>query len=638
MRSMMRNSGCRCRLTSFDCAGPFVFAAALFFVFTVLWVGGPQADPTAHWQSKVDAAVLKKAESALSVFEPGGAREDDRFEFLVFLSEQADLTPATSLGSKIEKGRFVFETLSETAERTQPPVISLLEEEGAEYRSFWAANMIWVRGDARLLKLIARRPDVGHVYDNAKLVIEKPVGQGSRREGGRADQTRPGSRSPAQPKRAEWNIELVDAPRVWAEGVTGESAVVAGTDTGYDWTHPAIKSQYRGWDGSSADHNYNWHDAVHSGGRVCEPDSPEPCDDDMHGTHTMGIMVGDDGINNLIGMAPDAEWIGCRCWEPHRGTDISYVTECLQWMIAPTDLNDLDPDPSKAPHVVNNSWICVPSEGCADPNALKTIIENVRAAGIVVLGGAGNDGPDCSSSMYPPAIYEKYFSVGATTIDDNIAQFSSRGPITADGSGRVKPDISAPGQGVRSCIPGGEYIYWSGTSFAGPHVAGLVALLISANPDLAGDVDTIEDIIEQTAVFLRTSQECGGVPGTETPNNTFGYGRIDAYAAYELAVSLIPEEPGHYEFTLEPNYPNPFGPVTNIAYSLSSRSDVRLSVYDAAGRLIKELVNARGQEPDEYTVPWNGTDDSGDRVPSGVYFCRIRTGQGAKSQRMIFVR
>ena len=638
MRSMTRNAGCRRRSTYLSCAGPFVVAAALFFSFAVLCVGMPQADPSADWRSKVDGAVLEKAERALSGFEPGGVRDDDGFEFLVFLSEQADLSEAATLGTKLEKGTYVFQALTEAADETQPVVAELLEEEGAEYRRFWAANMIWVRGDSRLLELVARRPDVGRVYNNAKLRIEKPVVQGSQPEGAHGVPAAPRRWSPAQPKRAEWNIELVNAPRVWAEGVTGEGAVVAGTDTGYDWTHPAIKNQYRGWDGSSADHNHNWHDAVHSGGRICEPDSPEPCDEDMHGTHTMGIMVGDDGINNLIGMAPGAEWIGCRCWEPHRGTDIAYVTECLQWMIAPTDLNDLNPDPSKAPHAVNNSWICVPSEGCADPNALKSIIENVRAAGIVVLGGAGNDGPDCSSSMYPPAIYEKYFSVGATTVDENIAGFSSRGPITADGSGRVKPDISAPGQDVRSCIPGGEYMYWSGTSFAGPHVAGLVALLISANPDLAGDVDLIEDIIEQTAVFLRTTQECGGVPGTETPNNTYGYGRIDAYAAYELAVSFIPEEPEHYEFALKPNYPNPFGPVTNITYSLSSRSDVLLTVYDAAGRLVKELVNAQGQGPDEYTVPWDGKDESGDLVPSGVYFCRIRTGEGAKSQRMIFVR
>jgi hypothetical protein len=169
-------------------------------------------------------------------------------------------------------------------------------------------------------------------------------------------------------------------------------------------------------------------------------------------------------------------------------------------------------------------------------------------------------------------------------------------------------------------------------------VAGLVALLISANPNLAGDVDLIEDIIEQTAVFLRTPQECGGIPGTETPNNTYGYGRIDAYAAYELAMSLIPEEPETYEFALNPSYPNPFGPVTNITYSLSSRSDVRLRVYDAAGRLVKELVNVQDQEPDEYTIPWNGRNASGNRVAPGVYFCRIWTEEGSKSQRMIFVR
>jgi subtilisin family serine protease len=144
-----------------------------------------------------------------------------------------------------------------------------------------------------------------------------------------------------------------------------------------------------------------------------------------------------------------------------------------------------------------------------------------------VVVSAGNFGVNgCGSVDYPPAIYDSSFTVGATDSSDNITSFSSRGP--ADHTNRLKPDISAPGQGIRSSIPGGGYVSMSGTSMAAPHVSGLVALLLSAHPYLAGQVEAIETRIEQNALPLTTTEECGGVPGIQIPNNTYGWGRIDA--------------------------------------------------------------------------------------------------------------
>jgi serine protease AprX len=337
----------------------------------------------------------------------------------------------------------------------------------------------------------------------------------------------------------EWGVARVNADDVWALGYRGEGIVVAGQDTGYDWDHPAIKSQYRGWNGGSVDHDYSWHDAIHSGGGVCGADSPEPCDDDGHGTHTMGTIVGDDGGSNQIGVAPGARWIGCRNMNQGYGTPTTYM-ECFEFFLAPYPVggDPGDGDPSKAPHVINNSWVCPPIEGC-DETSLRMTVESVRAAGIVVVASAGNEGgpdlDDCGSVKFPIAIHDAVFSVGATTSSDSIASFSSRGPVTADGSGRRKPDVSAPGVSIRSCQPGGGYTYKQGTSMAGPHVAGTVALLWSAAPHLIGDVDGTEWIITHTARPRMTSQGCGGDGPGDVPNNVYGWGIVDALAAVEKA-------------------------------------------------------------------------------------------------------
>ena len=458
------------------------------------------------WRAKVDPWVLDTA-------------SEGETEFIVFLTQQANVSGAEALKSKAEKGQFVFEALTQTADATQGPVLKALQAAGVEYRPYWITNMIWVRGGLGAVEAMARRSDVAHVYANPTVHLDEPVSRGD-------------SAAPASPTAIEWNITKVNAPSVWAAGYTGQGAVVAGQDTGYDWDHPALMGKYRGWDGSTASHDYNWHDSIHSGGGTCGANSLVPCDDHGHGTHTMGTMVGDDGGANQIGMAPGAKWIGCRNMDQGNGTPTTY-SECYQFFLAPTTVAGTNPDPSKAPDVINNSWGCPPSEGCTDPNVMLTLVNNVRAAGIVTVHSAGNSGSACSTISDPSAIYDSSTTVGATTSADAIASYSSRGPVTIDGSNRLKPDISAPGSGVRSSVPGTGYSSMSGTSMAGPHVAGLVALLISARPDLAGNVDGIETVIEQTAVQLTSAQTCGGVPGTQIPNNTFGYGRINALAMYQ---------------------------------------------------------------------------------------------------------
>jgi len=362
----------------------------------------------------------------------------------------------------------------------------------------------------------------------------------------------------------EWNVVRINADDVWALGYTGQSIVVAGQDTGYDWDHAALINQYRGYNGVTATHDYNWHDAIHTnthGYNPCGVDSSEPCDDDSHGTHTMGTIVGDDGGGNQTGVAPGACWIGCRNMDNGWGTPATYA-ECFEFFLAPYPIGGdpiSDGVPSLAPHVINNSWTCPPNEGC-DWDTLQMVVENVRAAGILVVASAGNSGSGCGTVQDPPAIYDAAFSVGAINSGDDIASFSSRGPVTRDGSGRLKPDVTAPGVEVRSSVPGGEYGWKSGTSMAGPHVVGTVALLWSAAPRLIGNVDGTEWIIAQTARPRTTTQGCGGDGADDVPNNVYGWGIVDALAAVEGTSSGL-------QVTKQVE-PNPVLPGAQLTYTL----------------------------------------------------------------------
>ena len=526
--------------------------AALYLLSFLLLIGPPaHGSRSIHfmpdWQAKIDPWGQEKGY-------PGEAGN------LVFLTEQADLSEASLLTDKPAKGAFVYQQLTKTAARTQQPLLLYLESMRIEHRPFWIANMVWVRAGQDVVQQLARRQDVARISANPAVHQEIMP-------------TNPAADTLLQQEAAiEWNLVKVRAPEVWTAGFSGQNVVIAGQDTGYQWDHPALKASYRGWDGASAEHNYSWHDAIHppSSGGTCGTDSPFPCDDHGHGTHTMGIMVGDDGSGNQVGMAPGARWIGCRNMDRGIGTPATYA-ECYQWFIAPTDLNGNNPRPDLAPDVINNSWSCLVSEGCTDPNILLTVVENVRMAGILTVHAASNVGPSCSTVNSPAAIYEDSFSVGATDSSDNIASFSSRGPVVIDGSYRLKPDVSAPGVLIRSSIPtySGTYAYLSGTSMASPHVAGLAALMISADSGLSGQVDQIERLISRNTLPRITTQSCGGIPGVQIPNNTYGWGRIDSWLAVtnfdiRLSASSSFTQPGGlitYTLVITQRYPST---VTNV--------------------------------------------------------------------------
>lgn len=453
-----------------------------------------------------------------------------QFPILVMMKGSADLSPAQKLGTKQEKGAFVYKQLVETATQTQKDIRQFLSDRGMRYKAFYVSNMIAVfDADADLVRTIAKRDDVEKVLNNSpKMIIpphEKPLTK--------FDDSEP-TLAP--------NIESTGASRVWSEfKVTGQGVVVAGQDTGVDVTHPALRSHYRGANGSN---DYNWHDAISSpitdGRNVCGYNLSAPCDDDEHGSHTMGTMVGADDKGTTVGMAPGAQWIACRNMDSGTGMPSTYI-DCFQFLLAPFPIGG-DPftqgKPELSADVINNSWGCPPEEGCHADEMLQ-VLRAMRAAGVMVVVSAGNDGPSCGSIQDAPAFHTaEAFSVGAIDHrNGKIADFSSRGPSTFDHG--LGPDVVAPGVGVLSSVPGGDYesSFWDGTSMAGPHVAGLVALLWSAKPALVGHIEETEAIIRATAKKVTAERICGDEKKNAIPNNTYGYGIIDAYAAVKSVLN-----------------------------------------------------------------------------------------------------
>ena len=440
--------------------------------------------------------------------------------FLVLFDDEESLRGAIATADRAHDARrAVYDVLRHRARSLQAAVRDELKRAGIPFRTLYIVNGLAVRGNLALARRIAAHSEVVRI-------VGDPVVRGID-----VDLLAPVQNAPTAGP--EWGVARIEADKVWGlDGKHGEWIVVASADTGVDWTHPALRGKYRGWNGSSANHDYNWFDAI--------ADVAAPFDDytPSHGTHTTGTMVGDDGAGNQIGVAPGARWIACRNMNVGNGQPSTYIA-CNQFFLAPYPHGgdpEIDGDPSKAPDIVNNSWGCPLSEGC-DVNVLKDSFAALRATGILAVVSAGNSGSSCSTVTDPPSIYDESFVVGATDSSNSLATFSSRGPVTVDGSGRLRPDVAAPGVSVRSSLRGGGYGTLSGTSMASPHASGTAALLWSAKSQVRGLIKITRCLISQSAraiVQLSTPQTCGGTTTTDRPNNLFGYGLIDAYDAIHL--------------------------------------------------------------------------------------------------------
>ena len=481
--------------------------AALAALVLVVGQAGSALAATSRGDAPANAPVSAPiAEGLLGALD---SKATDRF--VVEFSASADLHGAYKVKNYAKRGQFVLDALTSTATKSQAGGVALARKSGAKVKQYWLLNVMVVQGDAKLARQFAKLKGVSGVRALKTYPLVKPVEARAAILAAASD--------------PEWGVEKIRAPEAWADGILGQGVVVSSVDTGVDYTHPALVNQYRGNNGDGTfDHNYNWWDPT----GIC---GDEPCDNAGHGTHTMGTMVGGDGPGPFtpdVGVAPGARWIAAKGCEDFDCSEQSLLS-AGQWILAPTDLTGANPDPSKRPDIVNNSW----GSGPGDPFYLATV-QAWRAAGIIPVFSSGNPGSGCGDGG-SPGDFTEVFSAGATDINDTIADFSGRGPSTY---GKINPDITAPGVDVISSVPGGGYESFSGTSMAAPHTSGTIALVLSAKPSLIGDPGnfvTTTDAIRGTAVD-RIDMTCGGADDGD-PNNVYGDGRIDAKAAVDLVAT-----------------------------------------------------------------------------------------------------
>src|SRR5512145_2844951 len=438
---------------------------------------------------------------------------------LVYLDAQVDVAALDRdmegrRETRAARHEWIVSQLRETAAATQGDLLDHLKvlfDQGriGFYEPYWIVNAVRVIATKDELEALADRADVLRVYYDFEIEGIQPINAGGAGDAGAGG--------------PEQGLVAVRAPEAWALGFTGQDILVSSLDTGVDGNHPALASRWRGLDPAYAGHpGWAWFDPV--------TNTTFPQSFGFHGTHTMGTICGG-APGNQVGVAPGSEWIHAAVID--RVSIAQTVADAIlsfQWIIDP------DENPGTVfdvPRVNSNSWGLTDFHGYPDcDQTFWTFLDACEAAGIVMVFAAGNEG---FSGLRRPAdrATDDFRTFAVAAVNGNIAGypvagFSSRGPTfcTPGGGAAIKPDIAAPGVGVISSLPGGGYGPSDGTSMATPHIAGVVALVYSANPDLS--VEQVKQIIYDTAADL-------GAPGED---NDYGWGIADAYEAVQQAAAM----------------------------------------------------------------------------------------------------
>ncbi len=434
-----------------------------------------------------------------------GAQPDEFVTAIVRMQSRADLTPLR--GNRLA----VFNELRTVSRRSQDGLVRFLQRSEVagkvqKVKQFWIDNIVLVRARPEVIAEIAARPDVEEVFENFTITLPP-----------RPDQSGPLGQS----QTPVWDpLQKIGVRQVWSTyGFDGTSVVVGGLDTGVDISHPDIAGKMR--TDNPADPTYPGGWAEFDGDGNIIPGSV-PHDSDEHGTHTTGTMIGGNASGYDVGCAPGATLMHGLVIPGGTGT-FAQVTGGMEWIIDPDGI----PATDDGAQVVNMSL-----GASGTHSAMIAPTDNMVAANVFPSFSIGNSGPSPNTTGSPGNVPSAY-GVGMTDSADVIANLSSRGPVTWNDPPYVgtwtKPDISAPGVAIYSTVPGGDWEWsgWSGTSMAAPHVSGVVALMLQANPSLT--VDVTKQLLSQTAIDY-------GDPGMD---NTYGWGRVNAYSAVSAALAGV---------------------------------------------------------------------------------------------------
>lgn len=415
-------------------------------------------------------------------------KPQDEISVIIRFKDKTDLSRFKDKNRNTRRVK-IFNEVKRKADISQTNARRFLANKTKKTRGLWMINALAVTASAEVINAVSYLPEIESITQDRFLNVSQTTA--------------------SQPADPQWNLNIIGAPQMWQMGFDGQNIVVAVMDSGVDALHPDLSAQYRGGTNS-------WFDP-HNQYSV-------PHDSQGHGTEVTGIIVGGNHSGAPIGVAPQAKWIAVKIFNNAGITTYSAIHAGFQWLLDP----DSNPQTDDAPHIVNNSWgindlfnTCV--------NEFQTDIAILKTAGIVVVFSAGNSGPNSNTSI-SPANYSQSFAVGSVEPSLAIEVSSSRGPSPCDDS--IFPEVCAPGVQIKTStltfngIFPNSYAYRSGSSFAVSHVAGAMALLLSAYPQSSpGD---LEWAIAQSAVDL----------GDTGPDNNYGYGLIDITGAYNALFNL----------------------------------------------------------------------------------------------------
>lgn len=499
---------------------------------------------------------------------------------IVTMKTRANTGSIKFIGKKQRRSKII-QALHEHATLKQASLLTFLTANGGtEIKELWLINSVAVKLPKNRIRALAKQPGVAEVFIDSTLSLP----------------TSPTS-SLANP---EWNLSAIHAPELWTIGKTGQGVVVANMDTGVDRLHPDLSQKWRGGTNS-------WYDPH---GQHSSPNDYAGAVTG-HGTQTMGIMVAGSAGGTAVGVAPDAKWIAAKLFGNDGKAQESDFHLSFQWLLDP----DGNPLTNDTPDVINGSFQSSVPSIC--DTRFQGDIQALKTAGVAVVFAAGNSGPAIATSG-SPANNPGSFSAGAVDFDLNLAPFSARGPTPTDCGSALFPNVVAPGvdivtTDITSTILE-SYAVVSGTSFAAPHVAGSMALLAGAFPNV--EVTALEAALQDSATDL-------GLPGAD---NEYGYGLLNVANAYDILANSSQNPVG-----IDDNYildedstltiPAP-GVLSNDSDPQSNPLSVSLVSDVAHGSLSLDASGSFNYTP---SVNFYGTDSFTYQISDGLHDSGITT-------------